>query len=430
MSGARFADRRRGRSAALALAALLAASGAAAQPPFIDRAAESGLDFVHFNGMSGRKYILEVSGSGAALLDYDNDGDLDAYLVQGALAGPGVELADAIFPPPADRPLGDRLFRNDSAPGPDGSMVLRFVDVTEASGIVAEGYGMGVAVGDYDNNGYADLYLANFGSNQLLRNRGDGTFEDVTEAAAADDPRWTVPAAFVDYDRDGWLDLFMANYVDFTYARHTVCSLPTGVPDYCSPLAYRPVGDRLLRNRGDGTFEDVTRRSGIDDAFGNGLGVVTADFNGDGWPDIYVANDMMANQMWINQGDGTFVDEGLLAGSALNEEGEAEASMGVVVGDVDADGDLDLFMTHLAGETNTLYLSDGAGGYTDGTRRSGLGRASWEYTAFGTAWLDLENDGWLDLIIANGAVSTIETLASAGEIYPLHQPNQLFRNLG
>ncbi len=433
MSIAKGNSRRRvgaGGAALAVLLALSAAAPAAAQAPFVDRAAASGLDFVHFNGMTGEKYILEVTGSGAALLDYDNDGDLDAYLVQGQLARPGARPDEAVFPFAGPWPPGDRLYRNDSVAGAGDSIEPRFVDVTEASGIVATGYGMGVVAGDYDNDGQVDLYVTNFGSNQLLRNRGDGTFEDVTEAAGADDRRWTVPAAFVDYDRDGWLDLFIGNYVDFTFSRHVACSLPSGAPDYCSPLAYRPVPDRLLRNRGDGRFEDVTRRAGIDAAFGNALGVVTADFNEDGWIDIYVANDMMANQMWINQRDGTFVDEGVIGGSALNEEGQPQASMGVVVGDVDADGDLDLFMTHLQGETNTLYLSDGAGGFTDETRRSGLGHASWTATAFGTGWVDLENDGWLDLIIANGAVSAIEALARAGDVYPLHQPNQLFRNLG
>ena len=395
---------------------------------FEEVAGASGLDFVHFNGMTGEKYILEVTGSGAAVFDYDGDGDLDVYLVQGQLTGPGKTLDDAVFPPSSGRPPGDRLYRNDTALG--GASELRFVDVTEAAGIDATGYGMGVAVGDYDADGWDDLYVTNFGSNQLWRNRGDGTFEETTERARADDIRWTVPATFVDFDRDGYLDLFLANYVDFTYSRHKPCSAPTGAPDYCAPLAFDPVGDRLLRNRGDGTFEDVTRRAGIDAAFGNALGVVTADFNDDQWVDIYVANDMMANQLWINEGDGSFRDDGLIAGAAFNEEGEPEASMGVIVGDVDADGHLDLFMTHLEGETNTLYLADGVGGFVDQTRRSGLGQASWNSTAFGTAWVDLENDGWLDLVIANGAVSTLEALERAGEVYPLHQPNQLFRNLG
>jgi hypothetical protein len=434
MSPAPFGRRFRPPSAhlsALLLAALAAITSVAhaAEPPFVDVAESAGIDFVHFNGMTGEKYLLEVTGSGGALFDYDGDGDLDVYLVQSQLAGPGKTLADALAPPAEGTQPRDRLYRNDSVLGGEATR-LRFTDVTERSGLEAFGYGMSAVVGDYDNDGDVDLYVANFGSNQLWRNRGDGTFEEVTEAAGADDIRWTVPATFVDYDGDGWLDLFLGNYVDFSFTRHRQCLAPTGAADYCAPLAYKPEPDRLLRNRGDGTFEDVTRRAGIHQAFGNALGAVSADFNGDGRLDIYVANDMAANQLWTNQGDGTFLDDGLMSGSALNEEGQPEASMGVVVGDVDADGDLDLFMTHLEGETNTLYLADGFGGFVDETRRSGLGQASFSSTAFGTAWVDIENDGWLDLIIANGAVSGVESQMRSGELYPLRQPNQLFRNLG
>lgn len=394
---------------------------------FLDRTAESGLDFTHFNGMTGEYYLLEVNGSGVGLLDYDNDGDLDAYLVQEHLIGPGKTMNDATFPPPETAPPGDRLFRNDTYVRPDGSLALRFTDVTESAGLEATGYGMGVAVGDFDNDGGRDIYVTNYGSNQLWRNNGDGTFDDVTAASGTDDTRWSVPATFLDYDADGWLDLFIANYVDFTFSRHRKCPLPTGAPDYCAPLAYSPEPDRLLRNRGDGTFEDTTFRSGIHAAYGNALGAVTADFNGDGRVDIYVANDMMPNQMWINNGDGTFTDEGMLGGSAVNEEGTSEASMGVIAGDIDADGDTDLFMTHLAGETNTLYINDGFGNFRDETRSRGLALGSWEFTAFGTALLDFDNDGWLDLAIANGAVTVLEALAREGDPYPLRQANQLYR---
>ncbi len=412
----------------LALWLSVVSVGAASDAPFEDRAAESGLDFVHFNGMTGELFLVENMGSGSALLDYDRDGDLDVFLVQGALLGPGKTFDDATFPPRGSTPPRDRLFRNDSPL--DGAGDLRFVDVTDRSGLRSLGYGMGVAAGDYDGDGWVDLYVTNFGSNQLWRNRGDGTFEDTTEVAGADDRRWSVPAVFFDYDRDGRLDLFLANYVDFSFSGRQRCSLPTGAPDYCAPLAYDPQPDRLLRNRGDGTFEDVTRRSGLGDEIGNGLGAVSADFDGDGWPDLYVANDMMANRMWINLGDGTFRDDGLIGGSAVNEEGQAEASMGITVGDVDADGHLDLFMTHLQGETNTFYRGDGTGGFTDATRASGLGQPSWAATAFGTGWVDFENDGWLDLVTVNGAVSSIEALVRAEDPYPLHQPNQAFRNLG
>jgi len=400
------------------------------QELFVDRAGSTGLDFVHFNGMTGEYYLVEVNGFGGALLDYDNDGDLDVFLLQGQLLGPGKTLAEAVFPPPGPPPLSDRLFRNDLEVQADGTILPSFTDVTEKSGIHAIGYGMGVATGDYDNNGWTDLYVTNFGSNQMLRNNGDGTFSDVTEETGTDDIRWSVPAAFFDFDSDGWLDLFVGNYVDFSFSRRQRCPSPSGAPDYCAPLSYQAVSDRLFRNRGDGGFEDVTRRSGIHGEYGNALGVVTADFNGDGRIDLYVANDMSLNQMWINLGDGTFRNDALIAGSAVNEEGRPEASMGVVAGDVDADGDEDLFMTHIDGETNTLYINDGTGLFRDVTDRWELGVASRTSTAFGTAWLDFDQDGWLDLIIANGAVSVLESQLRQGDPYPLKQINQLFHNLG
>ena len=396
---------------------------------FQDMSAEVGLDFVHFNGMTGELYLVEEMGSGVALFDYDNDGDLDAYLVQGHLLGPGKTLQDAIFPPRHPDLLSDRLYRNDLVIRADGSRGLRLTDVTERSGLQAYGYGMGVAAADYDNDGWTDLYVTNFGSNQLWRNNGDGTFIDVTRDAGADDSRWSVPATFFDFDQDGWLDLFVGNYVNFTFASHRKCSMSTGAPDYCAPLAYKPTPDRLLHNLGNGTFQDVTRSAGIATDFGNALGVVSADFNGDGWIDLYVANDMVPNQLWINQQDGTFQDEGLLSGSSVNDEGRPEASMGVLAADVDGDGDEDLFMTHLHGETNTLYLNDGGGNFRDETRLSGLGGPSWNFTGFGTSWVDYDNDGWLDLITVNGAVTAIERLVRENDPYPLHEPNQLFRNL-
>ena len=389
---------------------------------------ERTLDFVHFNGMSGEYYFAENMGSGGAMLDYDNDGDLDLFLLQGHMLGPGKSLADATFPPQG--PLRDRLLRNDLEVGDAGGRRLEFVDVTESSGIDSRGYGMGVAAGDFDNDGWIDLYVTNFGDNQLFRNNGDGTFSDVTAAAGASDPGWSTSAAFVDFDRDGWLDLYVCNYVDFRYANHRECFDSTGAHDYCSPNTYPPLPDRLLRNRGDGTFEDVSLPSQIARVKGAGLGVVTADLNGDGWIDIFVANDSMANHYWVNQGDGTFQNRALLAGLALNADGRAEASMGVDAGDFDADGDEDLFMTHLEFETNTLYANDGSGLFVDRTTDAGLGAPSRGLTGFGTAWFDLNNDGWLDLFVANGAVLTIRAQALEGDPYPLRERNQLFLNLG
>jgi len=399
------------------------------EPWFMDVSSASGLDFVHFNGMSGAFYFAEMMGPGGALFDYDNDGDLDIYLVQGAMLGPGKTPADALFPPPPGQPPGDRLYRNDLKTGADGRPALSFTDVTETAGIRAPGYGMGVATGDLDNDGWTDLYVTNFGHNQLWRNNGDGTFSDWTERAGVDDARWSVSAAFLDYDRDGWLDLYVGNYVNFSIANHKRCQGNSSAQDYCSPLAYSPVPDRLFRNRGDGTFEDVTARSRIIREFGGALGVVVGDFNGDGWPDLYVANDGTPNQLWMNQGDGTFRNDALLAGAAVNMEGNAEASMGVDAADFDGDGDEDLFMTHLLGETNTVYVNDGEGWFEDRSLATGLAAPSKGYTSFGTGWFDYDNDGWLDIFIANGEVKTIPALAKAGDPYPLHQPNQLFRNV-
>jgi len=392
----------------------------AESPLFLDAAAELGLRFAHVNGMTGRFYYSEMMGAGAALIDIDNDGDLDLYLVQG-----GPLDAGAVAESPTDR-----LFRNDLTVADDGAARLSFTDVTAESGIVGIGYGMGVAAGDFDNDGWIDLYVTNFGPNRMLRNDGDGTFSDVTAAAATDDPRWSVSAAFVDYDHDGWLDLYVGNYVDFTISGHRPCHSPAGAPDYCGPRSYRPETDRLFRNRGDGTFEDVSVSAGIASQPGSTLGVLTADFDGDGWLDVYVANDQMPNRLWRNQGNGTFHDDALMAGCALNRDGATESSMGVDAADFDGDGDEDLFMTHLAGETNTIYVNDGRGWFEDQTIQTRLGVPSRPFTGFGVAWFDYDGDGWLDLLAVNGAVQAVEALAAAGDPYPLHQPNQLFRNLG
>lgn len=409
-----------------------------ASPLFAEVGEESGFDFVHFNGMSGRLYFCEMVGPGGALFDYDSDGDLDIFLVQGTMLPSTGDLDNALFPPRHDEPFSDRLYRNDLSVGDDGQPVLRFTDVTVESGLAAlatadgasRGYGMGVATGDYDNDGFVDLYVTRMGSNQLLRNEGDGRFRDATAEAGADDRRWSVSSTFLDYDRDGWLDLYIGNYVDFTLGSNKQCRAATGSADYCGPLSYASQTDRLLRNRGDGSFEEVTRRAGIQEEFGGALGVVAADLNLDGWMDIYVANDGVANQMWINQGDGTFSNEAVFGGSALNREGHPEAGMGVDAGDFDNDGDEDLFLAHLSQETNTLYRNSGRGQFQDATLQVGLANASWEATGFGTAFFDYDNDGWLDILVLNGAVKVLQDLAAEGDPYPLHQGNQLFHNLG
>jgi predicted nucleotidyltransferase len=395
---------------------------------FDDVAKSAGIDFTHFNGMTGHFTIAEITGQGAGLVDFDGDGDLDVYLVQGRLLGK--EMSEAVFPWRGAEPPKDRLYRNDLVVNKDGSRTLRFTDVTRKSGIDASGYGMGVATGDYDNDGDIDLYITNLGSNHLYRNRGDGTFEDVTKHAGVDDPRWSTCSAFVDYDRDGDLDLFVSNYVDFETAPTRECYAGSSARDFCGPDAYNPVPDRLFRNRGNGTFEDVTLASGISKEFGAGFGVVAADYNLDGWIDVYVANDGDPNQLWINNGDGTFRNEALWAGAAINSEGSAEASMGVDADDFDEDGDDDIFITHIMEETNTLYVNDGTGLFEDRTGATGLASISLGKTGFGTGWFDFDNDGWLDLLVLNGAVRAIAERVRAGDSYPLGQPNHLLRNTG
>ncbi|MCH7666921.1 MAG: VCBS repeat-containing protein, partial [Acidobacteria bacterium] len=382
-------------------------------PIFTEQAAAAGLDFVHFNGMSGEYYYSEHMGGGVALLDYDLDGDLDLYVTQGHLLGSGKTASDALFPMP-DGPIIDRLYRNDlgdlsdSSRGPNRSGGLRFTDVTAESGIVAGGYGMGVAVGDFDNDGWPDLYITNWGSpNQLWRNNGDLTFSDVTQEAGVGETRWSIAAAFLDYDRDGWLDLFVGNYLDYTFSVHKECVSDIGLRDYCGPLSYDSVSDVLYRNRGDGTFEDATTTSLVKNIAASGFGVVTGDFDGNGWLDIYVTNDGLANHLWLNQGDGTFRNEALIAGAAVNDEGRAEASMGVDAGDFDRDGDEDLIMVHLDQETNTLYENLGSGSFEDKSSATRLGAPSLEFTGFGTGFLDYDNDGWLDLFVANGGVKAV-----------------------
>ena len=397
---------------------------------FVDRAAEAGLDFVHFNGASGRFYYPEILPPGVALLDYDADGDLDAYLVQGRMLGPDATPAHALVPPPPGRaPSGGRLFRNDLAPGPDGRPVLRFTDVTGASGIDADGYGLGVAVGDIDNDGLADLYLTNFGPPRLYRNQGDGRFADATARSGLTGAAgFGVSAAFVDYDRDGWLDLYVGHNVDYGLDDDAECPNQAGVRDYCPPQVYGGMPDHLYRNLGHGRFADVSDSALVGGRFGPALGVVTADFDGDGWTDVYVANDGTENILWMNRRDGTLRDAALASGSAVSDLGVPEASMGVDAGDFDNDGDEDLFMTHLMREGNNLYVNDGGGRFADRSAPAGVGASSLAYTGWGTSWIDYDNDGRLDLLAVNGTVVMVE--GREGDRFPYDQRMTLFRNLG
>ncbi|MGB0135581.1 CRTAC1 family protein [Dokdonella sp.] len=409
---------------------------------FIDIAKQADLDFTHWNGMTGEHYFVEPVGSGGALFDADGDGDLDVYLVQGSLLNPvagDAGPAKSVFPSP--RKTGGRIYRNDLSVAANGKRQVHFTDVTAASGLKADGYGMGVATGDIDNDGRMDLYLTNFGPNQLWRNvssNGRIRFESVAPGSSGlDDKRWSTSASFADFDKDGWLDLVAINYVKFRLENHKICRSPGGRPDYCGPQAYDGESDSIFRNRGDGTFVDASGPVGILDSASSGLGVVVADFDVDGWPDIYVANDLRRNFLWRNEGASSvvgqpapmrFSNEGLERGVAVSMLGRSQASMGVIACDLDSDGDDDLFMTHLSGDTNTTYINDGQGFFADGSAGSGLGAPSLGVTGFGVAELDYDNDGWMDIMVGNGDVRVIESEARAGDPYPLRQPNQLFRN--
>jgi hypothetical protein len=373
-------------------------------PWFDDVADEAGVDFLHVRALTSRLWLPEIMSGGAAWLDYDNDGDPDLYLVQGG----GLDPGDGPSP-------GNRLYRND-----DG----HFEDVTESSGTGHSGYGMGAAAGDYDSDGDIDIYVTNVGANVLYRNDGDGGFNDVSVSQGVDHPGWGASAAWLDYDLDGDLDLYVTNYVNWSPVQELECFSGSAERDYCHPRNFNaPAADVLYRNDGD-RFTDVTEAAGIWKAIGYGLGVVPGDFDSDGWTDVYVANDGMPNQLWINGGDGTFVDRALISGTAVNLSGMAEAGMGIAVADLESDGDPDLFVTHLRAETNTLYLNNG-GVFEDVTATTGLAAASVALTGFGAGFADFDNDGQLDVYVGNGRVGLGLPAAT-----PFSEPNQLFRGLG
>jgi hypothetical protein len=387
---------------------------AASGPPpgaeawFVDVAESSGLRFHHRSGAAGRFLLPEIMGGGVGLLDYDGDGWLDVYLVQSGTLGA-----------PRTPDLENHLFRNDGRGG--------FTDQAGAAGAPGKGYGMGCAAGDYDNDGDVDLYVTNVGPNVLYRNDG-GRFTDVTETARVGDPSWSTSAAFLDYDADGDLDLFVCNYLDWSDAPAFLdkkCFSLGGMQDYCSPQAYgAPAFSTLYRNRGDGTFEDVSAASRIKDKRGTALGVVCTDLNGDGRVDIYVANDQMFSFAWINQGDGTFVESGSELGVAVSETGKSQAGMGVVSTDVDDDGDFDLWKVHLYREGHILYLNRGTF-FDDVTARFGLLAPTRPFTGFGTVVFDADLDGLLDVFVANGRVEAHADLVQDRD--PYAEPDQLLR---
>ena len=379
-----------------------------ADPYFRDVTDAMKLDFRHVNGFSAERRLVETMGSGGALFDFDNDDDLDLYLVQGNSLSSSVESLPK-----------NRLYRNDAG---------IFVDITASANVGDTGYGLGAVAADYNSDGYQDLYVTNLGKNVLYRNNGDGTFTDVTEQAQVGCPLLSASAAFADIDRDGDLDLYVCNYVEYALETDIPCYYKNSLRIYCGPNEYQGIADVLYRNNGDGTFTDVTKSAGVYEPTTRGLGVVFTDVNSDGWVDIYVANDMSPNTLFMNQGDGTFQEEGVLRGVAYNGDGLANGSMGVDAGDYDNDGDIDLWVTNFALEANCLMQNDGEGYFEDGTFDMNLADPSFYALGFGTRFIDFDNDGWLDILVGNGHIWDNVEQIDAKQRYA--QPVQLFRNRG
>jgi enediyne biosynthesis protein E4 len=384
-------------------------------PWFIDRAMKSGLGTFHnVCGGAVKDYLVETIGSGVALFDYNNDGLVDILLVNGssfeALKNPNLN------------PSSSRLFRNNG----DGT----FTDATQESGLINRGWGYGVTVGDFDNDGYRDVFITNFGQNALFHNNGDGTFTDITKEAGLEGGNWSTGCAWGDYDRDGKLDLYVARYVDFqmgqmpTPGTNTYC-MYRGVPVACGPRGLPGLPDLIYHNEGNGKFREVSQDIGVRDTIkGYGLSAVFLDFDNDGWPDIFVANDSMPNFLWHNKGNGTFEEIAFEAGCALSADGRAQSNMGIAVADYDNDGWLDLYVTHFSEDYNILYHND-RGRFEDVTYQAGLGAASYRNLAWGTGFVDFNNDGWKELFVANGHIYPQAT--QAGNSY--FEQNQLFSNL-
>ncbi len=396
--------------AAAAFPSRLAEPAPAATIYFEDITRAAGIHFIHNNGAFGKKYLPETMGSGVAFLDYDNDGWQDIFLVNSE-DWPGHKRRTS-FP---------ALYHNNH----DGT----FTDVTAKAGLAVEMYGMGVAVGDYNNDGYDDLFVTAFGQSHLFRNNGNGTFTDVTKAARLSGPNdFSSGAAWVDYDHDGYLDLIVANYVQWSPESDIYCTLDGKTKSYCTPESYKGASVRLWHNRGDGTFEDVTRKAGLFDSTSKSLGVAVLDANQDGWPDIVVSNDTQPNKLYINNGNGAFTEKGIAAGIGFSEEGVARAGMGVDAADYDRSGYPSLVITNFSNQMLALYHNERNGLFIDEAPQSEVGRASLLTLGFGCFFFDYDLDGWLDIYVANGhiedGIERIQPRVRHAE------PPHLFHNLG
>ena len=401
---------------------LVAVTAAMSAPDlqFTDITQSVGIDFKHESSATASKYLVETMGGGVALLDYDNDGRLDVFFTNGAKIDDA--MPDGRRPDKSDRRFWNRLYRQNE----DG----RFSDVTEKAGLTGmpqDRYGMGVAVGDYDNDGFEDLYVTNYGGNILYRNNAGSTFTDVTTSAGVAAAGWSASAGFLDYDNDGKLDLFVTRYVEWSFQNNRYCGeKKPGYRAYCHPDNYDGVANVLYRNNGDGTFTDVSSKAGIADAAGKGLGVSFADYDHDGFMDVYVANDSVQSFLFRNNRNGTFAEVGLLAGVGFNEDGKTFAGMGVDFADYDNDGRPDIVVTDLSNERYRLFRQNDDGSFRDRTDMSGLGRATLPFSGWSMRLFDFDNDGWKDMFVAQGHV--MDTIEKTAPNLKYLQPPLLLRN--
>lgn len=395
----------------------LAAAMRTADPPIslVDVAEESGVTLLNVSGSASKDYIVDLNGNGAAFLDYDNDDDLDLLLVNGSTLDSLTQGGDPMV----------ALYENDGQG--------RFDDVTPGRSLDTRGWGMGVCAADYDNDGFLDLYITAFGPNVLYRGSPDGHFADVTAAAGVGDTQWGSNCAFGDYDRDGFVDLYVANYLTFDAEQVPKRGAGSGcrymgLDVACGPIGLPGAPDTLYRNNGDGTFADVTGTAGVSGPEYYGFGVLFTDLDDDGWPDLYVANDSEPNLLFHNNGDGTFTEDGLVAGASISATGREQAGMGVDSGDYDGDGRLDLIVSHFSEDYHTLYENSAAGFFTDVSSAVGIARPSLPYLGWGVGFVDIDNDGWLDIFTANGHV--VPDVDQLGLATTYQQRSQLFRNQG